>query len=165
MKECTVCLSANRTDYQLHCPQGLEHPNHCIDIVTDRLLEKLTAKGFGVVYHSFSVKHPKVNAETADLESEVKIELIFNKVYNSDVFESLGGSFRYFQSTYVPELLEGKSPNFILNFMHPKRSVLIYKCFYNAELVNVRQALVWLVEAICQWCDECIKAGEYNDGL
>lgn len=156
MKECTVCIGPYKNQlYPLHCPDGLENPNHCIDIVTDELLKTLMAKGFGIVYHAFYAIQPKGSSE-ADAESDVRIELVFNEVYDSKIFEGLGGSFKYRQSAYCAEFLEGKSPNFALNFRRPQLSVLLYRCFYNAEIVNSRMALLGVVEAMCRWCDECL---------
>lgn len=102
MTKCTVCIDADITLQPLQCPEGLENPNHCIDVVTDRLLEKLTDKGFGVVYHAFGASHLKNSNEV-----EVKIELVFDKIYGSKTFETLGGSFSYHQTTYCKEFLNG----------------------------------------------------------
>lgn len=159
MNKCAACIT-NKTSYPLQCPDGLENPNLCVDLATDQLLGKLTTKGFVVVHNAFYAIHTK-----GSTEAEVRIEIVFNKVYDCSLFEGLGGSFRYYQSAYTPEFLDGKSSNFALNFRRSNQSVLLYNCFYNTEYVNPRVALLGVVNGISLWCDECIKAGEYNDGL
>lgn len=58
MNKCTFCIT-NKISYPLQCPDGLENTNLCVDLVTDQLLDKLTVKGFGVVYNAF-MPTPKV---------------------------------------------------------------------------------------------------------
>lgn len=147
MKECTVCI-ANRTDYPPVCPEGLENLNLCVDIVTDRLLDKLTAKGFNTVYHAFYVSHFK-----GSLEATVRIELVLNKVYAESVFESLPQGYTYYPTTFRLEFLNGKKPNLILNYTHPTRSPLMYVHEVDMSIVNARSTLVQSVEALIGLCE------------